>query len=360
MRIRCWVRAISSRWTELTSSSCSRARSRSEARTASSSCSRSPRAASTAARASAARWIDTSSLASTTADGDADGLGRAALADQPLAALDRPRPRLALGLGGADQRVGAAVEGAGALLAGAQRQPGVHLGLPGGARRVGEPLALGGVGLLVGGVLRPRSSRLSSSASPARSCSRASWAAAIAWAMPLGLGAGRTRLRAVVAELLGHGGQRGVGLVELGQRDVDPALGVLPLGLEARDVEPEPLGRGDGLGQRGRASSYAAWISSRLGWLCGAAGGEVGAVHVAVAGHRGDVGQVGDQGAGRVEVGDDRGLEEQPGQRRPQGVGALHHVDGVRRVGRAARATARGRRPVRRRAAVRRDRGRRP
>ena len=77
--------------------------------------------------------------------------------------------------------------------------------------------------------------------------------------------AAAARLRAVVAELLGHGGEGRVGLVQLGERDVDAALGVLPLGLEAGDVEPEPLGRGDRLGQRGSRRRRTP-PGSRAGW----------------------------------------------------------------------------------------------
>ena len=56
--------------------------------------------------------------------GDGDGLRGATLADQPLAALGGAGARLALGLRGAQQRVGATVERAGALLGGAQRRAG--------------------------------------------------------------------------------------------------------------------------------------------------------------------------------------------------------------------------------------------
>ena len=153
IRIRCWVRAISSRWTELTSSSCSRARSRSDARTASRSCSRPSRACSTCGAGLGGQVDRDLEPGQHDAHGGADRLGGPALADQALAALGRPGAGLALRLGGAHQRVGAAVQGPSALLGGAQRQPGVHLGLPGLAGGVGQPLAVGGVGLLLGGVL---------------------------------------------------------------------------------------------------------------------------------------------------------------------------------------------------------------
>ncbi len=55
----------------------------------------------------------------------------------------------------------------------------------------------------------------------------------------------------------------------------------------------------------------------------------MGAEQVALAGHRGHVGQVGDQAPGGVEVVDDGHLEQQPGQRRAQRLGRLDDVDGV-------------------------------
>ena len=97
----------------------------------------------------------------------------------------------------------------------------------------------------------------------------------------------------------------------------------------------------------------------QAGLARGAAGGEVGAEQVALAGHRGDVGCVGDQRPGGRQVVDHGDLEQQPGQRGPQLGGALHHVDGVRRAGGQTRP-ARCRPPPRRRAGARRGRGRRP
>ena len=84
----------------------------------------------------------------------ADGLAHAPLVEQLLAAGDRCRPSLALGPGGPEQRVGAAVQGAGPLLGRAQGEPRVHLGGPRDARLLGEALAVGGGGLLLGRVLR--------------------------------------------------------------------------------------------------------------------------------------------------------------------------------------------------------------
>ena len=155
MRIRCWVRAISSRCTELTSSSCSRPRSRSR---------RADRRAAPASRPLPGLLDGGAGLGGQVRRRPRAGPARRPRAT-PTASAARPsrssrsrrsaaRARASRSaLGGAQQRVGPAVQRPGPLLGGAQRQPGVHLGLPGGAGRLGEPLALGGVGLLVGGVL---------------------------------------------------------------------------------------------------------------------------------------------------------------------------------------------------------------
>ena len=184
--------------------------------------------------------MDSSRRARTTATPPADGLADAALARQLLAAGDRRGPRLALRLGGAQQRVGPAVQRAGPLLGGAQRQPGLHLGGPRRARGLGEPLALGGVRLLLRGVLGRRQSRLEL---------REALEVLVPGVPggldrlvePGGLGPGVAGLGAVLAQLLGHGGQRGVGLVQLGQGDVDPAPRLLALGLQRGHVEAESL-----------------------------------------------------------------------------------------------------------------------
>ena len=70
-----------------------------------------------------------------------------------------------------------------------------------------------------------------------------------------------------------------------------------------------------------------------------AAGREVGAHQVAVERDRGEVGQVRDEGACGVEVVDHGDLEQQPGQRGAELVGASTTSSGVRRAGRAGRAS---------------------
>ena len=190
---------------------------------------------------------------------------------------------------------------------------------------------------------RPRPAATPARRGPRGPCRGPPAAAAMASVEARGLGPGVAGLGAVLAELLGDGGQGGVGLVQLGQRDVDAPPGLLALALEGGDVEAEPLervgGRGELLG--GLVDGRLHLDQARL--ARGAAGGEVGAEQVAVAGHRGDVGRVADQRPRRGEVVDDRDAGEQPRQGGPQLGGALHHVDGVRRPGRTGRrATARG------------------
>ena len=150
-----------------------------------------------------------------------------------------------------EQPVGAAVQRAGPLLGGAQRQPGVHLALPGGTGGLAEALAVGGVRLLLGAVLRGRE--------PGLELGQAGQVALVRLLglrdralEALGLAAGGAGLRAVLAELLGHRRQRRVGLVQLGQRDVDPLLRIEALGLHAGRLEREPLPRRGRLGELGR------------------------------------------------------------------------------------------------------------
>ena len=227
MRIRCWVRAISSRCTELTSSSCSRPRSRSARAHASS-----------VLLAAAAGLLDARTRASAARVRSRPRAGPAPRRRRcrrprrpgPRGAAARgarrrgPAPR-APACGGAQQGVGAAVQRAGPLLGGAQRQPGVHLGLAGRPARP-RPAAR------ARWCRAPRRGRPRRRPGAARGRrgrrgpgSRAASALAIACVEPLGLAAGGAGLGAVLAELLGDGGQRGVGLVQLGEGDVDPLAG---------------------------------------------------------------------------------------------------------------------------------------
>ena len=224
------------------------------------------------------------------ADTQADRLGGPALADHPLPALGGAGPGLTLLSGGAEQAVGTPVQRAGALLGGAQRQPGVHLALAGGAGGLGEGLALGGVRLLLGAVLRGGQPGL-----------QLRQPGEVALVRLLGLGdgaleavglaAGGAGLRAVLAELLGHRRQRRVGLVQLGQRDVGTLLGVEALGLHARGLEREPLPRRGRLGELGGGLVDRGLDLDQRRLGRGATGGEVRPEHVTGTRHRGDVGR---------------------------------------------------------------------
>ena len=183
-------------------------------------------------------------------------------------ALDLAGAGLALVLGGAQQLVGPAVQGARPLLGGAQREPGLHLALAGTRGRPRRAARASSVDLLESGSSSARASRASRSPSPARSLVAGLLGLGDRPLEPLGLAAGGAGLGAELAELLGHRGQGGVGLVQLGERDVDPLLGLVPLALQPGHVEAEPLARGDRLGQllrrprRPRPGSRC-----RLGWL---------------------------------------------------------------------------------------------
>ena len=199
-----------------------------------------------------------------------------------------------------------------ALLGGAQRQPRLHLGLAGAARGLGELLAvvgdlLRGVGVLLGAG-QPRLELLE----PLQVLGAGLLRLGDRPLEPLGLAAGGAGLGAVLTELLGHRRQRGVGLVQLGQGHVDALLGLVPLALEPGQVEAEPLGRGDRLGQLLGGLVDRGLDLDEAGLAGRAAGGHVGTEQVAVAGHRGQRGVAGDQRPGGGEVVDDRDPVEQP------------------------------------------------
>ena len=121
--------------------------------------------------------------------------------------------------------------------------------------------------------------------------------------------------------------------MQLGQRHVDPALRLLALSLEGRGVEAETLeGVADG-GQQVRGLVDGRLRLQQAGLVRGAAGREVGAEHVTVAGDGGDLRVVADQAARRRQVVDDDHAGEQALHGGPEVVGALHDVRGVRRPG---------------------------
>ena len=117
--------------------------------------------------------------------------------------------------------------------------------------------------------------------------------------------------------------------MQLGQGDVDALAGVVAVGLEAGDLEAQPLrGRG-GLGQLGAGLVDGGLDLDQAGLAGGPAGREVGAEQVTLAGHGDDVGVLGDQPPGGGEVVDDGDLVEQP-----------RHAQGVRRRARDTTSTA--------------------
>ena len=320
MRIRCWVRAISSRCTVLTSSSCSLARSRSRARTASSSSSRPRRACSTAVRSVGGRG----DRHLQPARGRPRRRGATASATRPSRS-SRSRRAAARARASRSARAASSSESARPCSARA-RSSAVRRAsrasisaCAAGPGRLGEPLARRRCPAPRRG--RPRPRRAAARARPARRGPCRGPPRPRRWprSTPLGLALGGPGQRAELAELLGHRGQGRVGLVQLGQRDVDAVLGLEPLLLEPG------RGRSRAARTRGWPRRAARWPrrprpAPRSGWAATEEppDGEVRAEQVALAGDRGDVGQVGDQPPGGVEVVDDGDLEQQPGQRGPQ------------------------------------------
>ncbi len=220
------------------------------------------------------------------------------------------------------------MQGAGTLLCGPQGEPCVHLGLPGGPGRVGQPLAGRGVRFLLGGGLG-RGQPLLQLGEAGTGLLAGGLGGGDLGGQPLGLATGGPGDGAVLRQLLGHGGQGRVGLVQPRQRDVDPVGRVEPPLLQGLRLEREPF---DGVGGPGQL--LGGLVDRRLhldqaGRGRGAAGGEVRAEQVAVAGDRRDVGQLVDELLGRDQLLDDRDLEQQPRERRPQVVGALDDVHRV-------------------------------
>ncbi len=296
----------------------------------------------------AARLLDQAPLLERADDGDLqplenpghrgpDRLGGSPLPFEPVTTLGGAGARLALLAGLTGQGVGAAVQGAGPLLGGAQREPGVGLGLPGSAGRTGQPLALVGGGLLLGRVAGGVEAPLEVG-EPGQVGVAGLLGLGHRAGQPLGLASGRTGPRAVLAELLGDRGQGGVRLVQPGQGDVGPLLGLQTLAVQARHVEAEPLGRRGRLGQHGRGLVDGG-LDLQQARLRGRPSRGVGhAEQVAVTRDRAHRWQGLDQPAGGVEVVDHGGAAQEPLDRGPQLVGALHDVDGVGRSVREPRA----------------------
>ena len=293
-------------------------------------------------------------------DRGADRLGGLALAEQPGPALDLAGAGLALLLGGAQQLVGPAVQGAGPLLGGAQREPGLHLALPGGAGGLGELLAVVGDVLEVGVLLGPGqpglelaearrgpSSRASRASAIARSSRSASPRAARAWAPNWpSSSATAARVASDSCSLASATSTRfWASCRSRSSRDMSkPSRSVAATASASCWV----------------ASSTAAWISIRLGWLA-----EPPAATWAPSRSPSRVTAVSEasratQRAGGGQVVDHGDPVEQPGQRRAHGVGAGDHVEGVRRALGQRRPAADVVRSGRSRAPARPGRGRAP
>jgi hypothetical protein len=178
------------------------------------------------------------------------------------------------------------VQGPRPLLGRPQREPGLHLALPRRAGGLGELIAVVGDVLLVGVVFGAGQPRLEVPES--FEVLRAGLLGLGDGPLqPLRLAARGSGLRAELPELLGHGRQRRVGLVQLRQGDVGPLLGLVPLPLQARHVEAEPLGRGDRLRELLGCLVDRGLDLDEAGLARRAAGRDVGAEQVAVASDRG-------------------------------------------------------------------------
>ena len=215
------------------------------------------------------------------------------------------------------QRRDLALEGAFPLLVGAKREQRLGLG-PSGLRRLARraprarwcpapPRA----------PTRPRSSRSSSSARPDRSRSRASSAAAIASASR---SASPRAARTVEPRWPSCSATAAISASDScsrAERGVDALLRLVALGFGALLLEAQRLDRmGGGSRDRSSACSMAALHLDQAGRGRRPADGEVRPQDVAVERHRGDVGRLGDQELGALEVVDDRDLEQHPPQRR--------------------------------------------
>ena len=283
--------------------------------------------------------MDSSSRASTTAT------------PRPTASPTRPSrwscsrraiargPGVALGLGRLEQGVGAAVQRPRPLLGGAQRRaapPSRPRGRRGTRRRAARA-----AWCRAPRRGRPRRWPAATRArrAPARSRSRASVAASDGLVEALGLGAGVAGLRAVLAELLGHRGQGRVGLVQLGQGDVDPPPGLLALALQRRGVEGEPLE-----GVRGAWSAARPPRRRPPAPRSGSAGSTSRRRRSAapsrspsrVTAVRSGASATSDRAAARSST--TATLNSSRASAGRSSAGALHHVHGVRRAGRAGPA----------------------
>ena len=212
--------------------------------------------------------MDTSSRSSTTADAAADRLGDPALAEQPLAPARRRGPGPRARPGRPRSRESARPCSARARSSAVRRASRASISACRAARAASASRSRSAVSGSSSGASSAAASRASSSASPARS--------PVAGLLGRGDRRGRAARprrvadagrRAELAELLGDGGQGGVGLVQPGQRDVDPVLGLGPLAPRAGTGRSRAARRrAVASGSCSVASSTAACTSIRLGW----------------------------------------------------------------------------------------------
>ena len=245
-------------------------------------------------------------------------------------------PGLPLGLGGPSSESARPAQRAGPLLGGAQREPGVHLGLAAGAGRPRRAARASAVSGSSSGASSAAASRCSSSARPARSRSRASSAPAIAAV---------TRSASPLADRASEPSWPSSSATAASVASDSCSLA------SATSTRCCAWARSSSSRDRSKPSRSQAWVASpscsvglvdrglhldQAGLRRRAAGGEVRAEQVAVAGDRGDVRQRRPPAARAASRSSTTAtLNSSRRQRRPQGGGALDDVDGVGDVRRA-------------------------
>ena len=132
----------------------------------------------------------------------------------------------------------------------------------------------------------------------------------------------------MLPELLGDGGEGGVGLVQARQRHVHALGRLVPRGLQPAGLEGCPLPGRDRLGQRGLGLLDRRLDLQQALLLAGAAGGVPRAEHVAGRGDGGERRLGLDEGPGGREVRDQRDTVQEGGEARAQLTGAVDDVDG--------------------------------
>ena len=268
----------------------------------------------------------------------AHGLGDGGLPRPGALALGGTLAGDALGPGGALERLGAAGQRPRPLLAGAQGQPRLGLAGPRTGGQLGQPVAPGAAlddrRLALGGLDLGGGEPLGELGQLGAVVLERAGGGLERLLQPRGLGVRGAGRRAEVAQLLGDGGERGVGLVEAVERRLVRRAG-RRLGLGGADeLEPHALGVG------GRLRDARAGLVERGLQVQGAgrggraAGRAVAGQHVAGAGGDDQVGAGGDDRAGRGQVVDDDDVGEQGLDGRAHVLGGAHEVDRAGGAGR--------------------------